>query len=795
MAIDPICGMTVDETTDLRAERDGETFYFCHEGCRQKFLAGYDPATAPPPPPGTRYICPMCPGVESEGPAACPKCGMALEPETISAGSDVAERHEINAMTRRLIFAAAFAIPVFLLHMVPQLWPADWGGHGAARWVQLLLSIPVVGWAAWPFFVLGWRSITSRNMNMFTLITIGVAAAFGYSVAALLAPHLFPDTLIDKHGFIPVYFEAATMITALVILGQVLELRARHRTGSAIRALLDLAPPTARLVAEPEDRIVPLADVSVGDLLRVVPGEQVPVDGVVVSGHSSVEESMITGEPVPVAKEAGAAVTGGTLNGTGSFVMRAERIGNDTLLGQIIRQVAAAQRSRAPIQNLADRVAAWFVPAVILVSLITFGLWFAFGPAEQRLAYAVVNAVAVLIIACPCALGLATPMAVTVAVGRGAQSGILVRNAEALQRLEKVDTIIFDKTGTLTEGQPRVAGIKTVAGDDADSILQLAAALERHSEHPLAAALLKAAADRSLANLDCQDVTIIPGGGLRGTVAGATITLGNATLLQADQITIDATLSQQAEAWQAEGQTTVLIARGSAAIALIGISDRLKPTTPAAIAELHQLGLRLVMLTGDSQRTAAAVAAQLAIDTVEAEVSPIDKADHITRLRQAGASVAMAGDGINDAAALSTADVGLAMGSGTDVAMQSAGITLLSGDLRGVARAIRLSRAALRNIRQNLLFAFLYNSLGIPLAAGILYPFFGLLLSPVIAGVAMSLSSVSVISNALRLRRLRLDPNDPDELRRLATPAKSPPTKSPLTKPPTPACCCSCSGH
>ncbi len=504
---------------------------------------------------------------------------------------------------------------------------------------------------------------------------------------------------------------------------------------------------------------------------------------------------MITGEPVPVAKEAGAAVTGGTLNGTGSFVMRAERIGNDTLLGQIIRQVAAAQRSRAPIQNLADRVAAWFVPAVILVSLITFGLWFAFGPAEQRLAYAVVNAVAVLIIACPCALGLATPMAVTVAVGRGAQSGILVRNAEALQRLEKVDTIIFDKTGTLTEGQPRVAGIKTVAGDDADSILQLAAALERHSEHPLAAALLKAAADRSLANLDCQDVTIIPGGGLRGTVAGATITLGNATLLQADQITIDATLSQQAEAWQAEGQTTVLIARGSAAIALIGISDRLKPTTPAAIAELHQLGLRLVMLTGDSQRTAAAVAAQLAIDTVEAEVSPIDKADHITRLRQAGASVAMAGDGINDAAALSTADVGLAMGSGTDVAMQSAGITLLSGDLRGVARAIRLSRAALRNIRQNLLFAFLYNSLGIPLAAGILYPFFGLLLSPVIAGVAMSLSSVSVISNALRLRRLRLDPNDPDELRRLATPAKSPPTKSPLTKPPTPACCCSCSGH
>jgi Cu+-exporting ATPase len=758
MAIDPICGMTVDESTPIRAERDGQTFVFCCDHCRQKFLA--DGAAAKPSadvPEHAVYICPMHPEVTQDHPGDCIKCGMPLEPTAFSPETDGAEQRELHAMTRRFWIAAALTLPVFVLamaHLIPDPVIRSWGNSSLSRMLQFALATPVVGWAALPFFLRGWRSLISRNLNMFTLISIGVGAAYGFSVLALFFPGLFPHTM-QHHGQVAVYFEAAAMITVLVLLGQVLELRARSRTGSAIKALLNLAPPTARRITPDGDQIVPLDQVKVGDLLRVVPGDQVPVDGQVVEGHSAVEESMITGEPLPVEKQAGDPVTGGTVNGTGSFVLRAERVGRDTLLGQIVAMVAEAQRSRAPIQALADKVAGYFVPAVLTVALITFALWLGLGP-EPRLAHAIVNAVAVLIIACPCALGLATPMSIMVGIGRGAREGVLIRNAEALERLEKVTTIIVDKTGTLTEGKSKLVAVRPAAGFDAQELLRLAAALEQHSEHPLAAAILRGAQERGLDIADATGFRSVTGGGVAGTVAGRSVMIGKPDFLRNEQVVGLKTLEAEAGSLQEAGQTAVFVAIDGKPAGILAISDPIKATAAEAVRELHALGLKIVMLTGDNRRTAQTVAAQLGLDAVAAEVEPAGKAAHVRRLRAEGRRVAMAGDGINDAPALSEADVGIAMGTGTDVAMQSAGITLLQGDLRGIARAIRLSRATMRNIRQNLLFAFLYNALGIPVAAGVLYPVFGLLLSPVIAGAAMSLSSVSVIGNALRLRKARL---------------------------------------
>ena len=815
MTQDPICGMTVDETTAISATRDGRTAYFCSEHCREKFLSqdGGSPAAggccgtqpkAPSPPSccggkshdhaavtptaTAKYFCPMCAGVESDKagdcpkcgmalernpawkstaktiytcpmhpevrqdhPGDCPKCGMALEPETVAEE----ENDELLEMTRRLWISAALTLPVFLLamaHLIPGL--GGWAAGGASRWIQFLLTSPVVLWAGWPFFRRGWRSLLTGHLNMFTLIAIGVGAAYLFSVVAMLAPGLFPHTM--RHGgHVAIYFEAAAVIIVLVILGQLLELRARSRTGSAIKALLNLAPPTARLVATGGDNVVPLDQVKVGDLLRVVPGDKVPVDGVLLEGHSSVEESMITGEPLPVEKTTGDPVTAGTLNGTGSFVMRAERVGDDTLLGQIVNMVAEAQRSRAPIQGLADRVAGIFVPAVLVVSVLTFILWMWLGP-EPKLAYAIVNAVAVLIIACPCALGLATPMSIMVGIGRGAQEGVLVKNAESLERLEKITTLVVDKTGTLTEGRPKLVDVLPADGFDPNDFLRLAASLEQNSEHPLAAAIVQGAKDREIPLETVTDFRSVTGGGVVGSIAGRAVMIGKPDFLKNESITGMEALEASAVKLQEEGKTAMFVAIDGKPAGILAVADPIKATSARAIKELHALGIRLVMLTGDDRRTAAAVASQLGIDDVQAEIEPAGKVAHVKKLRAAGNHVAMAGDGINDAPALSEADVGIAMGTGTDVAMQSAGITLVRGDLRGIAQAIRLSRATLRNIRQNLFFAFLYNALGIPVAAGLLYPFFGLLLSPILAGAAMSLSSVSVISNALRLRKVRL---------------------------------------
>ncbi|MDF1712279.1 MAG: copper-translocating P-type ATPase [Akkermansiaceae bacterium] len=623
-----------------------------------------------------------------------------------------------------------------------------------SRWVQFSLTTPVVWWAGWPFFKRGWRSILTMNLNMFTLIAIGVGAAYLFSAVAMLLPELFPHSM--RHGGkVGIYFEAAGMVTVLVLLGQVLELRARSRTGSAIKELLNLAPPTARQVDDGGDHEVPLDQVEVGDWLRVVPGDKVPVDGEVVEGHSSVEESMITGEPLPVEKTIGDKVTGGTVNGTGSFIMKAERVGNDTLLGQIVTMVAEAQRSRAPIQGLADKVAAIFVPAVLAVSLITFAVWMWVGP-EPRLAHAIVNAVAVLIIACPCALGLATPMSIMVGVGRGAQLGVLVKNAEALERLEKVTTLVVDKTGTLTEGKLMLVDVLPSDGFDADDLLRLAASLEQNSEHPLAAAIVLGAKDQGLVLVDAKDFRSVTAGGVIGTVSSRVVMVGKPDFLRDKNVTGLEQLEATAETLQEDGKSAMFVAIDGKPAGILAVADPIKATTAEAIKDLHELGLKLVMLTGDNRRTAAAVAKQLGLDEVEAEIEPAGKVAHVKKLRAEGKHVAMAGDGINDAPALSEAEVGIAMGTGTDVAMQSAGITLVKGDLRGIAQAIRLSRATMSNIRQNLVFAFLYNALGIPIAAGVLYPFFGLLLSPIIAGAAMSLSSVPVITNALRLRRVKL---------------------------------------
>ena len=714
-------------------------------------------AHAPGPVGHAIYTCPMHPEVQHDHPGPCPKCGMALEPQAGAAPPLEDGDSELRDMTRRLWLAAALAVPVFLLamaHLVPALGHQSWVDGPSSRWAQFALTTPVVVWAGWPFFKRGWRSLLSLHLNMFTLIAIGVGAAFGFSAVAMLLPEQFPLAM-QHDGKVPIYFEAAAVIVALVLLGQVLELRARSRTGSAITALLNLAPPTARQVAPGGDHVVPLDQVKVGDWLRVVPGDRVPVDGVVVEGHSSVEESMLTGEPLPVEKSVGAAVSGGTVNGPGSFVMRAERIGSDTLLGQIVGMVAEAQRSRAPIQGLADRVAGIFVPAVLAISALTFASWLWIGP-EPRLAHAFINAVAVLIIACPCALGLATPMSIMVGVGRGAQVGVLMKNAEALERLERVTTLVVDKTGTLTEGKPTLQEVVPSNGFAPDDLLRLAAALERSSEHPLAAAVVKGAQARHLELGLVRDFRSVTGGGVIGTVSDRKVLVGKTAFLRAEGIAGLEALEAAAGKLLEDGRTVLFVAIDGKPAGILAVADPIKATTPDAIRDLHALGVKVVMLTGDNRRTAAVVARTLGIDAVEAEIEPAGKAAHVQKLRATGQRVAMAGDGINDAPALSAADVGIAMGTGTEVAMHSAGITLVRGDLRGIGQAIRLSRATMRNIRQNLFFAFIYNAVGIPVAAGLLYPFFGILLSPMIAGAAMSLSSVSVIGNALRLQKIRL---------------------------------------
>jgi P-type Cu+ transporter len=773
---DPVCGMDVDpERTPHRHEHEGHTYYFCAESCRRRFAADPErylspapvPAPVPEPPavpvhmhvhvpvrsatPAT-WTCPMHPEVVRDGPGSCPICGMALEPRVASAAP--ADDPELRSMSRRLWICAPLAAAVVLIAM---------GGHAMgglvpphlAPWLELALSTPVVLWGGWPFFERMARSLVTRNLNMFTLIGLGVGTAFAYSVVAVLAPGAFPPSLRDAHGRVGVYFEAAAAIVVLVLVGQVLELRARQRTGAAIRALLNLVPPLARRIEEGGAEVdVPLESVVPGDRLRIRPGEKIPVDGVVLEGRSAVDESMITGEPVPVEKAPGSPLTAGTLNGRGSQVMRADRVGADTLLAQIVRIVGEAQRSRAPIQSLADRVASWFVPAVVAVSVATFAVWALVGP-EPRLAHAVVNAVAVLIIACPCALGLATPMSVMVGVGRGAQAGVLVRDAEALERMETVDLLVVDKTGTLTEGRPRLFEVVPAGPLGADELLALAAGLERASEHPLADAIVRGALEKGLAPPPAAAFESFTGRGVAGTVGGRQVLLGNAALLREHGIPAEE-LAQRAEQMRQGGRTVVLVAVEGQAAGLIAVHDPVKPGAREALDALRAEGVAAMMVTGDNRTTAEAVARELGIDQVEAEVLPERKRDVVRGLQEKGHRVAMAGDGVNDAPALAQADVGLAMGTGTDVAIESAGITLLGGDLRGVVRARRLGKATLRNIRQNLFFAFVYNALGVPVAAGILYPFLGLLLSPTFAGAAMSLSSVSVIANALRLRRLKL---------------------------------------
>ena len=700
------------------------------------------------------YTCPMHPEIERDKPGACPICGMALEPKAISAASPE-DTSELTDMTRRLWIGAALTLPVFLLamsHLLPHAPP--WMSGDVSRWIQFALTTPVVLWAGWPFFVRGWRSILSRHLNMFTLIAIGVGVAWLYSCVALFLPNWFPATL-GHHEKPGLYFEAAAMITVLVLVGQVLELRARRRTGHAIRSLLDLTPPTARLVRHGEEQDVPLAEVKTGDRLRVRPGEKVPVDGTLLEGHTTVNESMLTGEALPVQKSSGDRVIGGTLNNTGSFVMEAERVGDETVLAQIVRMVSEAQRSRAPIQRLADKVAGYFVPAVLFVAFVTFVVWLWLGP-EPRLAHAIVNAVAVLIIACPCALGLATPMSVMVGVGRGAHAGVLVKNAGALELMEKVTTLVVDKTGTLTEGKPRVTKIIVASGVTEGDLLAAAGSVEQQSEHPLASAIVAAARERKLAIENVQDFSSSTGGGVMASKGGTRIVVGQPAFLRANGIDGLEDLEARARDLQAEGQTVIFVATANRPAGLIAISDPVKKSTPGTIQELKRLGWKVMMLTGDNERTAQAVAKKLGLDQVEAGVAPKDKHERVEALRRDGSLVAMAGDGINDAPALAAADVGIAMGTGTDVAMESAGITLVKGDLNGIVQAIHLSRAVMRNIRQNLFFAFVYNALGIPIAAGLFYPFFGWLLSPIIAGAAMSLSSVSVIGNALRLQRVQL---------------------------------------
>ena len=799
--------MEIDPNEAAGFSRIGDqTYYFCSKQCKQKFNAnpaayGVDaPAQTPPPKPSattsgeTMWICPMDPEVRSKKPGACPKCGMALEPETISAPATKTEwtcpmhpeivrdapgncpicgmaleprtvtaEEEVNPelvdMTRRFWVSVVLTAPLLVFAMgrhIPAVEAAiPHGVMSVANWIELLLATPVVLWCGWPFFVRFWDSLRYRSLNMFTLIGLGVAVAYIYSVVATLVPHLFPPSFRDEMGHVGVYFEAAAVIVALVLLGQVMELRARSRTGAAVRALLGLAPKTARRIeSDGREADVPLEHVQPGDRLRIRPGEKVPVDGVVIEGSSSVDESMVTGEPVPVEKTAGERVIGATINGTGSLVMRAERVGKDTLLSQIVNMVAQAQRSRAPIQRLADKVSGWFVPIVIAIAVATYIVWAMWGP-EPQTVFAIVNAVAVLIIACPCALGLATPMSVMVAVGRAATAGVLFRNAEAIEILRKVDTLVVDKTGTLTVGKPRLMSVVAVPGGDERELLRLAAAIERASEHPLAAAIIAGAEERGIQIPPATNFQSTTGKGVNGVVDGRDVALGNTSFFESLGIT-DPEFTRVADELRRAGQTVMKVAIDGKAAGLISVADPVKETTQKAIEELHAAGLRIVMLTGDNKTTADAVAKRLGIDDVVAEVLPDQKAEAVKRLQAEGHVVAMAGDGINDAPALAQAEVGIAMGTGTDVAMESADVTLVKGDLRGIVRARRLSEATMRNIRQNLFFAFVYNSIGVPIAAGVLYPVFGLLLSPMIAGAAMSFSSVSVIVNALRLRRVEI---------------------------------------
>ena len=780
IVVDPVCGMKVDPATAKHSYELGDTTYhFCSERCLDKFKADpdrylnppeHDPAVTAPAmgalpvaAEGTIWTCPMHPEIRRDGPGTCPICGMALEPLEPSLEEET--NPELADMSRRFWVSAVLTLPLVALTAGAELlgWhpfsmelaPRHLLPVPAAMWLQLALATPVVLWGGRPFFERFWASLRTRNLNMFTLIGLGVGVAYGYSVVATLAPGLFPVSLRTMNGLVPVYFEAAAVITTLVLLGQVLELRARAATGKAIRALLGLAPKMARRVnANGTELEIPLEHVHVGDVLRVRPGEKVPVDGVVVEGRSSVDESMISGEPVPVEKVPGEKVTGATVNGTGSLLMRAERVGRDTMLAQIVRMVAAAQRSRAPIQKLADRVSAWFVPSVVAASLTAFVVWNMFGPAPP-LAHALVNAIAVLIIACPCALGLATPMSIMVGTGRGAMAGVLIKNAEALELMEQIDTLVVDKTGTLTVGKPRLIAVQPANGFAEDEVLRLAAALERGSEHPLAAAIVEGAGERGLELPPSSDFASHTGKGVTGGVDGRRVALGNAAMM--GELGIDpSALERQADEHRAKGEGVMIVAIDGTLAGLLIVADPVKDTAADAIAELHRSGIRIVMLTGDNRRTAEAVAAQVGIDEVMAEVLPDQKQAKVQQLKAEGRRVAMAGDGINDAPALAAADVGIAMGTGTDVAMESAAITLVKGDLGGIVRARHLSRATMRNIRQNLFFAFVFNAAGVPIAAGVLYPWFRILLSPIIAGAAMSLSSVTVIGNSLRLRGVKL---------------------------------------
>ncbi|MFO7581639.1 heavy metal translocating P-type ATPase [Guyparkeria sp.] len=759
-ATDPVCGMQVDPA---RAEHTthfgGEDWYFCSAGCKARFeedperyLSGESPEADADP--EAVYTCPMHPEIRQQGPGNCPICGMALEPETVTA--DAGPNPELADMSRRFWIGLLFALPLVILEMGGHFVDLPgWLAQQTGNWIQLALATPVVLWAGKPFFIRGWQSVVSRQLNMFTLIAMGTGVAWSYSLVATVAPGIFPAEFQQPDGSVAVYFEAAAVITVLVLLGQVLELRAREKTSGAIRALLDLAPATARRIQDGDEDEVPLDQVEVGDRLRVRPGDKVPLDGEILEGRSNVDESMVTGEPMAIARGPGDTVIGGSINGQGSFVMRADKVGRDTMLAQIVQMVAKAQRSRAPIQGLADRVAAWFVPSVIVAAVIAFIVWSIVGP-SPAMAYALIASVSVLIIACPCALGLATPMSIMVGVGRGAQSGVLIRDAESLQRMEKVDTLVIDKTGTLTEGRPRVTAIRPTGSYDEDELLRLVASLERGSEHPLAEAIVTEATTRDLDLVEAQGFDSENGKGVIGRVEGRRLLVGNRILMDDQDVDVQA-LTDEADTLRAEGATVIFVAVDGHPAGVMAIADPIRESTPGAVRRLQEAGLEVVMLTGDSRATAEAVARQIGIDQVRAEVLPEGKSEVVEELRQQGRVVAMAGDGVNDAPALAASDVGIAMGTGTDVAIESAGVTLLRGDLDGLVQALRLSKATMRNIRQNLFFAFVYNAAGIPVAAGVLYPIFGMLLSPIIAAAAMSFSSVSVIGNALRLRIIRLD--------------------------------------
>ncbi len=787
MATDPICGMDVDEETGICVEKQETSYYFCSEHCRKKFLGEVeDESRSHKGKPSKKYYCPMCYGVESDDPGECPKCGMALErssghaakrtvytcpmhPEVAQdepgscpkCGMDLEpkdieaeeEDAEYTMMKHRFWIGLALAIPVVALAMGGMISgsPLDTlVGSTVRKWIELILATPVVLWAGWPFFKRGYRSVVTWNLNMFTLIALGTGTAYTYSVIAVLFPEIFPEAF-RHNGEAAVYFEAAAMITVLVLMGQVLELRARKRTSGAIRELLELAPAKARVVKGGEEKEVPLEKVNKGDILRVRPGEKVPVDGKITEGKSSIDESMITGEPMPVEKAEGHTVTGGTVNQTGSFLMKAIQVGEDTVLSQIVQMVSQAQRSRAPIQRIADAAASYFVPAVVIAAITTFIIWGLFGP-SPRLAYALVNAVSVLIIACPCALGLATPMSIMVGVGRGARDGVLIKNAEALEVMEKIDTIMVDKTGTLTEGKPKLTDIKTFNNMDGEYVLTLAASVEQNSEHPLGQAVVQGAEERALKRATVEDFHSETGGGVKGTVNGKTVLIGTPSYLEKEGVKDLATAAEEGDRLQEEGHTVMFVAIDDSVAGILAVSDPIKEETPEAVKALHELGIKIAMVTGDNEKTAWNVARQLHIDDVEAGVAPQDKHERVKKFKSQNHRVAMAGDGINDAPALAAADVGIAMGGGTDVAIESAGVTLIKGDLRGIEKSIRLSRVVMRNIRQNLFFAFVYNILGVPIAAGVLYPWFGILLSPIIAAAAMSLSSVSVVTNALRLK-------------------------------------------